>query len=241
MTPEELQRGLREMGSPLQLVETNDIEPPPGADTQFLARVAESAEKEMTARLEKMSPPGELKLRSRLLERRRLEHRITDGHFKCQAMFDHIFVKQITPDEEASSVQANDGSLVKIFNTDTATGRGLQNTFKGIIVSAGLKALDELRSNGIDLGHEVWFVKHVSARFEVETVDGKMEYLLCLCVGDIKGSVDMATDLRNGEMEVEAVFDENGAPEHRIKLKNPHTGEFTPTIKRLNPWIAEDV
>ena len=235
MTPEEYQQALAASGSKLQLVETNDVAPPPGADASFLARVEESAAGMMKARLDKMSPPGVLRLRSKLLERRRLEHRITDGHFRTQAMFDHIFVKQIEAPETIGD------SPSPIFLTDTAKGREKQNTFKGIIVSAGLKALDELRSNGIDLGHEIWFVKHVSARFEVETVDGKMEYLLCLCVGDIKGSVDMADALREGEIEVEAAFDDNGAPEHRIKLKNPHTGEFTPTIKRLNPWISEDV
>ncbi len=235
MTPEEYQQALAQMGSPLQLVETTDVPVPEGADSQFLARVTEVAEKSMQARLDKMSPVGALRLRSRLLERRRLEHRITDAHFKCQAAFDHIYVKQIEGPETAG----DSGS--PIFLTDVAQTRERQNTFKGIIVSAGLKALDELRSNGIDLGHEIWFVKHVSARFEVETVDGRMEYLLCLAVGDIKGSVDMAAALREGELEIEAAFDNNGAPEHRIKLRNPETGEFTPTIKRLNPWISEDV
>lgn len=233
MTPEELRDGLAQLGSPLQLVETSDVQAPPGADSAFLARVEEVAVQRMKARLDKMSPVGALRLRSKLLERRRLEHRITDAHFDCQAAFETVFVKQIDAEETVGDAG--------ILLTETAKTREKQNTFRGVIVSAGLKALDELRSNGIDLGHEVWFVKHVSARFEVENVDGKMEYLLCLQTGDIRGSLDTARGLRSGEVAIEAAFDKNGAPEHRIKLKNPETGEMTDTIKRLDPWVSEDV
>lgn len=252
MTPEEYQQGLAALGSPLQLVETNDIPVPEGADRVFLARVEDSATKLMKARLDKMSPVGALHLRSRLLERRRLEHRITDAHFDCQAMFETVFVKQIDAPETVGEAG--------IFLTDTAKTREKQNTFKGIIISAGAKAMDELRSNGMDVGHEVWFVKHVSARFEVETVDGQMEYLLCLQTGDIRGSVDTARALRTGEAHYTAHFDAKGAPEHRLhgavegepfdgnrpyehslQLRDPSTGELTPPIKRLDPWVSEDV
>lgn len=182
----------------------------------------------------KMSPPGALKLGSAVLEKRRLEHGITDAHFRAAAAFDAVLVKQLEVEETHG-----DGY---IYRTDAAKIREQEGTWKGIVISAGLKALDELRSHGIDLGHIVYFIKHVSCRIQVDSVGGHPEWLHILSAGDIKASVDLAEAMREGTVRVENVFDKNGAPEHRINMRNPETGEFDQKpIGRREPWISEDV
>jgi hypothetical protein len=92
----------------------------------------------------------------------------------------------------------------------------------GIIVSAGLKALDQLRSHGIDLGHRVLFAHTAPYHIRYDTVLGVEQHLIILLAGDIIGSEDLASNLkkrevryfaRRTETSVEHTFiDENGKP-----------------------------
>jgi len=93
---------------------------------------------------------------------------------------------------------------------------------QGIIVSAGLTALDQLRSHGIDVGHKILFCHAAPYHIRYDTVLGLEQHLIILSAADIIGSADLATNLKNRsvrylarrtENSVEHVFiDENGKP-----------------------------
>lgn len=140
--------------------------------------------------------PGSLNL-PKLLEQRRLEYAIPDGFFKEQAVFDRIFLFQVRLTGRETFV---DGG--KIVLSQMGKQRELESAPYGIVISAGLTALDQLRSNGIDLGHIVGFIREAPWRKPVDIVDGVEFYAMLLTVGDITGSIDLAESLVSGHCKI---------------------------------------
>lgn len=140
--------------------------------------------------------PGEFNLPP-LLEARRLEHGIPAGAFAYQAVYNRILVWQLPADEAETYVSG--GRIVKTGRTkqyerDTAA--------RGIIVSAGLSSLDYLRSNGMDLGHKISFVRLSPMRDICDTVGRGIEQeVLILQAGDIVASFDLAANLKSGHTQ----------------------------------------
>lgn len=66
---------------------------------------------------------------------------------KCQPVFDRIFIYKIPGEEKL------EGSSIIM------PGNAFHNADRGVLVYAGLRALDELKSHGIDLGHIVWYAR----------------------------------------------------------------------------------
>jgi len=109
-----------------------------------------------------------------------------------------------------------------IHMPETTQQREKHKAPQGIIVSAGLTALDQLRSHGIDLGHKVLFSHAAPYHIRYDVIDGQDHHLIILLAGDIIGSEDLATNLkerevrylaRRTETSVEHTFiDENGNP-----------------------------
>lgn len=142
-----------------------------------------------------ISPRGALGL-PELLENRRLEYDIPDGAFWGDAVYDRILVYQVdrAPGDKFENTI--------IDRPDISKAREREECPVGIIVSAGLSALDALRSHGVDLGHMVLFVHLAPFRFQCDTVDGKPVYVLILRAGDIIASKDLLSLRRNGEISV---------------------------------------
>lgn len=136
--------------------------------------------------------PGALGL-PELLDKRRIQYGIPDGVFKEHCLFDRIFVYQI---RLRQSKMAGDDSRIAL--SSIGLRRELESAPYGIIVSAGLPALDKLRSNGVDLGHIVGFIREAPWRKPVEVIDGVEFSILLLRVGDLTGSVDLASMVRYG-------------------------------------------
>ncbi len=173
----------------------------------------------------KMSPKGTLKLPP-LLEARRWQYLIPDGCFSVQAVFDRMLVMQIPFSDKKTF---GDTSIIM---PETTKARRADEACRGIIISAGLKGLNNLRSNGMDLGHIIRFIKNAPWRMEVDVVNGKDIFELLMRDGDVVGSEDLAEALRRGECEV--VWDEETA-QHCYK---DATGkQWTPLL----PWIQEDL
>lgn len=145
----------------------------------------------------KMKPRGGLGLPA-LLDQRRLEWGITDGAFDVQAAFDRILVFQI-PEKGMEGGTYGDSGIIIPESSESARKRAAP---RGIIVSAGLKALDELRSNGMELGDIVMFNHVAPWRVETDIIQGKWEYLLVMHTGHIIGSEDTTKRLRNGDLKV---------------------------------------
>lgn len=175
----------------------------------------------------KMAKPGALKLPP-LLEARRIEYLMPDGVFSSQAMFDRILVMQIKP--ERAKTGTFGGGLIHMPATSEA--RITDEASRGIIVSAGLKALDNLRSNGCDLGHIVRFIRNAPWRMDVDTVEGHEVYELVMRDGDLVASEDLAEALRRGECSL--LWDAQ-AQQHVYVDKDGE--QWKPRL----PWIQDDL
>lgn len=163
-------------------------------------------------RKSRMSPEGELGLPA-LLEKRRLEYGITDGAFAVQPYNDTVLVYQI------SRMQGETFGDSSIIMPDVVKKKEHEGTPQGIVVAAGLQALDSLRMNGMDLGHVVAFCRVAPWRIETDKIGGRYDEILVFRVGDVVGSVDLADSLRDGTMEVR--FDQE---KYEHYYHDPETG-----------------
>jgi hypothetical protein len=105
---------------------------------------------------------------------------------------------------------------------------------RGILVSAGLKALDNLNSNGIDVGFRVHFIRTAPWRMPITMVNGKEFYLMILRDGDILGSEDTMLNLKSKKCEIKLAEFEDGSVQHKYMDDNGKV--WDPTM----PWIADD-
>lgn len=147
-----------------------------------------------------ISKPGALKLPP-LLEKQRLEMLLPDELFMEAAAFDRVLVYQFRESVQETFVEG--GMIVK---TQKAMTRERNQIPRGLLCAAGLRALDNLRSNGIDLGHVVTFAEPTPYRiFVLDLGNGKYSFsLLVLRDGDIVSSRTLQQELKEGRVRVEA-------------------------------------
>lgn len=146
-----------------------------------------------------VSPPGALPWLPPRLEQRRLEYQIPDEAFARQALFDKVHIFQIPM---WSSETYGDTGIVM---PDVGAERMEESAPRGIIISAGLQALDVLYSNGSGLGHRVQFQHMTPWRAPYAMFGGKEFYILPMRVGDLINDEDAVDALRHGAAEL--VFD----------------------------------
>jgi hypothetical protein len=155
-----------------------------------LTEIRLKRERELQREIEKhFSPPGALGL-SPLLDAKRIKHGIPDSAWRSQAVFNKILVWQLPIDES----DTYGGGLIQ--KTETQKKRELSEAPRGVIVSAGLQALDELRSHGVDVGHTVFFTHLAPFRKRLPTIAGREPVLVILHAGDIFDSEELADNLK---------------------------------------------
>lgn len=147
----------------------------------------------------RMAPPGALGL-PKLLDERRLRYGMCDKVFELQAAYDRVLLWQIEPSFSDGEKYGD----TSIYMPDSAKRRVREEAPRGVIVSAGLRALDSLRSNGMDVGHIVSFVRLSPWRLPMDMIAGVPQYVMILRDSDIVGSEDTAAALRSGELAVGA-------------------------------------
>lgn len=182
--------------------------------SQLDASVAKLAEEIDESKREQMSPAGALGLPDHL-DKKRLEHGIIDDHFKVCAAFDRILLYQLPATEKTFGKSS-------IIMPQISEKRKAQETPTGIIVSAGLGALDVMRSHGHELGDTVMFVKQGLWRITTGYVRHVDEHLMVLSVGDIVSNQDLAQRLIKGEVRYHFDEEEGGhyiVDRHGKKLK----------------------
>lgn len=174
-------------------------------DDQMAASVAQLAKEIDESRLEQMSPAGSLGLTEHL-DAKRIEHGIIDDCFDVCASFNRILVYQLPLKEETVGKS-------KIIAPQASQKRMQQEAPTGVIVSAGLGALDVLRTHGMQVGDTILFIKQGMWRITTGWVRHVDEHLMVLSVGDIISNQDLAKRLREGSVNYS--WDaENG--EHRM-------------------------
>lgn len=185
------------------------------------------AKRETEALKKRMSKKGALGL-PKLLDERRLEYGIPDGTFGLAPSFDRVYIHQIPRWETAGGAD----SIITL--TDQGSAKEQESSPIGIIIGAGLSALDHLASNGIDLGHICAFIRLSPTRIETDRAEGFSWHVVTAHTGDIAGSYDLQDELRDGRKRI--VWDDDNA-QHVIEVKNKKGwSTFHPKL----PFMAAD-
>lgn len=154
----------------------------------------------------KMSPPGALHLPPKL-EAARWKWKICDKAFERQAQFRRIHIVQVSmvallrPEDEAfypgTSIELS--SLSQRIDTE--------GCHMGVLISAGLTAMDELASHGTELGNIVGFIRNAPMNHTYDISElGDSKYLV-MNAGDITCDETLGQELIAGKRRV---VDEGG-------------------------------
>lgn len=144
------------------------------------------------SRRKAMSPPGALGLPD-FLERRRWEFGITDGYFDLELLSDRVLIYQI----EHAGAMTTEGGL---HFSERGKTMEEQSNPEGILVAAGLTAMDQLVCHGFALGHKVSFIKQAPFRKRVDRIGMKEKYAIMVQAGDVVGSFDLKQMLKGGSI-----------------------------------------
>jgi hypothetical protein len=114
-----------------------------------------------------------------------------------QALFERVVVFRVPDESAASETFIPDGRIVKVSST---RDRDEVRSPRGVVVSAGLRAMEILTDHGMQVGELVWLAPHLPYRFEVgKTKEGaSIEFLFCN-VGDIVLSEDLVNRVVHGK------------------------------------------
>lgn len=146
----------------------------------------------------------------KLLDERRFEYAIPNGAFESFPAFDKVYVHQLVLNERRT--YAPEGTIVM---PDAVVSVDRNRAPRGIIVAAGLAALDSLRSSGIDLGHIIRFKKMAPFIQPVANIKGHELTIMVIRDGDIVSSEDLATEFHARRLSVSNVSDK-GSYDHRF-------------------------
>lgn len=176
----------------------------------------------------RQAKPGKLGL-PMLLDERRIKYAIPDEAFDFQCAFDRILVYQV-PLYDGNTYGKD--SLIQMAAT---TQRRLKEEApRGVIVSAGLSAMDTLASNGMQVGHIVRFVRMAPWVMPIAKIEGYDLSVLVLRDGDIIASEDLMSELKSKTVSFSAAVNDKGVREHGLVDKAGK--RWTP----INPWVADD-
>lgn len=196
------------------------------------ARVGTMTDEDAENELEKhISPPGALGLPP-LLDERRVAMKLPDELFQRAAVFDRIMVYQYHSEDSDSETYLPGG---RIIMTEQQRSKRRNETPCGLLVSAGLSALDNVRSNGMDLGHEVTFIEQAPYRMKCLELGGRYSWsLLVLRDGDLITSKELQTALKDGKCRVEyrEVENRDGVRVRQHVFVDEQGQPWTPTL----PW-----
>jgi len=180
--------------------------------------VAESIETQLRASLK---PAGFYNI-PELLDKRRLEYLIPNGAFESYPAFDKVYIWQLPTKE--SNTYAKGGQIVM---PDQVLAAKRNTAPRGIIVSAGLKAMDALYSTGIEIGHIVRFKKFAPFCLEVDSIEGHDLTVMVMRDGDVEASEDMATALNARRASIDNIAKDGKSYDFRYTVDGKTTGEKT--------------
>lgn len=165
-----------------------------------------------------------------LLDERRFIYGIPNGAFAQWPAFDKVYIYQVTTKERSTYT---DGGSILMPEARIAHERNTAP--RGIIVSAGLQALDSLRSSGFDLGHIIRFKKFSPFIQPVDDIDGVELTVMVIRDGDIVGSEDLAAAYHRKEVSIVNVAEESLGYDHRFATTGSE-GTLVKTGKKVSAY-----
>ena len=157
-----------------------------------------------------LAPRGTYKI-PKLLDERRFEYGIPNGCFEHYPLYDKVYIWQLNMTERET--YAEGGTIIK---PEARLAHDRATAPRGIIVAAGLAALDSLRSSGCDVGHIVRFKKFAPFIQEVQEIDGHPLTVFTLRDGDMVSSEDLAREFHQGIVSIVNVST-TGGYDHRFQ------------------------
>lgn len=132
-----------------------------------------------------------------------LEEAVSKYHIPAwpyEASYDRVVVFSLPEDKATRDTFIAGG---KVFMPEAKKEYEKNTTPRGVIVSAGLSAMDYLYSHGMGLGHVVWVARLSPWRHEVDRdKDGREISFLFLRAGDLCGSEELLRQRREGKVTV---------------------------------------
>ena len=153
----------------------------------------------------------------KLLNDKRRKYGIPLSAFTSQPVFDQILVYQIPVDE---SKTYGESGLVK---TDQTLKAELTEAPRGVIVAAGLTALDQLASHGVAVGHTIYFYQIAPLRMRLPPIGGKTPALVMIQARYVFGSEELAENLKTRKVRTIAKPNADGIEEHFFCDENGKT------------------
>jgi hypothetical protein len=190
---------------------------PVDAIKQFKERklVADSIAEELQKSLR---PKGFYKHIPEILDERRLHYGIPNGAFESWPAFDKVYVWQI-PMREGDTF--TDGGLIQMPDQTVAYQRNTAP--RGVVLSAGLKAMDSLHSTGIEIGHIIRFKKFAPFVMPVAEIKGHTLTVLVIRDGDIESSEDLAANIISGKSKIKNISSDSY--DFRVETDGSTTGK----------------
>jgi hypothetical protein len=133
-----------------------------------------------------------------ILDKRRIEYLIPNGAFESYPGFDKCYIWQISL-EGARDTYSEGG---KILMPDAVKSYKKNTAPRGILVSAGLQAMDSLYSTGFKIGDIVRFKKFSPFIMPVGEIDGHELAVMVVRDGDLEASEDLAAALNNKDVSI---------------------------------------
>jgi hypothetical protein len=165
-----------------------------------LSKLAEDIEhtNKIEAKLRKsLKPLGHYNI-PEILDKRRFEYLIPNGAFESYPGFDKCYIWQISL-EGARDTYSEGG---KILMPDAVKSYKKNTAPRGILVSAGLQAMDSLYSTGFRIGDIVRFKKFSPFIMPVGEIDGHELAVMVIRDGDLEASEDLAAALNSKESNI---------------------------------------
>lgn len=128
-----------------------------------------------------------------LLSERIKKHKIPACPY--EPVFDRIVVYAL-PEEAAERETFTKGGL--IVKTQQTKKRQKDSTARGVLVAAGLTAMDQLRGHGIELGHYVWVARLSPWAHTIDIEEEGEVQMLFLRAGNVVGSEDLLAQRKAG-------------------------------------------
>lgn len=170
-----------------------------------------------------------------LLEERRIQYLIPNGAFEQFPAFDKVYVWQATTKERET--YSAGGS---IYMPESRMAYERNTAPRGIIVSAGLQALDSLRSSGFDLGHMIRFKKFSPFVQPIDEIDGHELTVMVIRDGDIVASEDLAAAYHKRLISIINVAEDSHGYDHRF-ARETSKGAVVHTGKKISGYYDPSV
>ena len=139
-----------------------------------------------------------------LLKQRIKQFKIPQGALDGQAVFLRVHVWQIADGDNGESEDEKFFKGTNILKPQAVQSNDRARAPRGVLISAGLEAMDFLVSNGMQLGDIVWFTRVSPWRRPVDGDGVKTTEIVILYASDIIASETLAERIRNGAKYAQA-------------------------------------